>query len=310
MSKVTYNNLSERLKKEIGWGKPLGRDEVVEFQLVHIPLLKQNGELLPYYSNTRLPNVDAIYDPYAEGGPQMVQIAYVVNETANTEKEPTKGLGEIVFDKVNKCVITISGREPNKIGLLNFLRASNYNQTNAQATPSSYGFIFRELEPVKNAKQKLKERLERNQCESYIDGMKEAELVSMLKALKQRTYSSLDENKLALVDFVQTKANRDKFNSLSKDARMPVAALITKAVELELIKYNEEPMTWNYTSSGNMITQVPPQTDYNEHLIEYFHNNTTGKSVAAFLEKEIAVIYAAEDKKEAEKDLAKAEKKK
>jgi hypothetical protein len=307
MSKVVYNNLSEEFKKKIGWGVPLQRDEVVEFQWINIPVIKQNNEMLPVYSMKRLPNTDAIFDPIQK---EMVQIAYVTNELKNTEDNPTGGLGEIEFKKEEKCTITISGRDTSKMNLLYYLRAHSLNQTNALASPSNYGFVFKELEPVKSAKQKLKERLELNSCVNYIDDMKEADLVALLKGLKLPTFKSLDENKLALVEYVQVKANRDKFNSLSKDARLPVAALITKAVELELIRYEKDPMTWVFTDSKKDFTQVPPQMDYNDHLIEFFHNNTHGKKIKDYLEKQIESIYAGKAQEESAKDLAKVEGKK
>jgi hypothetical protein len=308
MSKVVYNNLSAEFKKKVGWGVPLGRDEVIEFQLINIPLVKQNGEWLPFYSPTRLPNIDAVLDPHAEGGPTMVQIAYVLSEIKNTEKDPTSGLGEIQFTRANKGVITITGREPGKIGLLNYLRACNYNASNPLAQPSPYGFIFKELEPVKTAKQKLKERVDLSNCVTYISEMKDPEVVSMLKALKLPTFSSGDENMSYLVEFVQKNENRARFNSLSKDARMPVAALISMAMERELIRYEKDPMTWNYVATGKMITQVPPQTDSTEHLLEYFHNNTNGIAFKNFLATELDLIKAGESKKSAEVDLEKKEK--
>lgn len=305
--KVVYNNLSEEFKKQIGWGVPLKRDEVVEFQWLNIPEVKQNNEMLPVYSLKTLPNVDSIFDPFKK---EMVQIAYVVNELKNTEANPTEGLGRIEFTKSDKCVISISGKDTKKMDLLYYLRAHSLNQSNPLASPSTYGFVFKELEPVKTAKQKLKERQEVTSCESYIYDMKEAEVISFLKALKHRTYPTPEENMSALVEFVQTKANRDRFNSLSKDVRTPIAALITIAVEKELIRYNEDPKTWVYVSTQKQITQVPPQTDSLEHLLEYFHNNTHGKAFKEFLEKEVGVISSNEQKEDAGKALEKAEKKK
>jgi hypothetical protein len=306
MARVTYNNLSEKFKKQIGWGKPLERDEVVEFQWLDIPLVKQNGEFLPFYSLKRLPNVDSVYDPYREekdGGPGMVQIAYVENELKNTEDKPTAGLGEIEFTKANKCTITISGRDSSKMNLLYYLRAHSLNQSNPLATPSNYGFKFKELEPVKTAKQKMKEYKDLNDTMNYIMEMKEAEVVSILGALKHAIKPSFEENQASLVSFIQDKPNREKFQALSKDVRTPIAALITKAVELELIRYQKDPKTWIYVATGKELTQVPPQTDNIEHLLGYFHNNKNGKAFKDFLEKEVELIRAEKAKIGAEKDV-------
>jgi hypothetical protein len=304
--KVVYNELSVELKKQIGWGVPLKRDEIVQFQWLNIPEVKQNGEMLPVYGLKTLPNVDSIFDPKKN---ELVQIAYVVNELKNTEDNPTGGLGNIEFTKADKCTITISGRDTKKMDLLYYLRAHSMNQSNPLATPPTYGFVFKELEPVKTAKQKLKERQEVTSCESYIYDMKEAEVISLLKALKQRIYTSQEENMSALVEFVQVKANRDRFNSLSKDVRTPIAALIETALEKELIRYNEDPKTWEYVATKKPITQVPPQVDGKEHLLEYFHNNTHGKAFKEFLEKELGAMNSNESKVEAEKELVKVEKK-
>jgi hypothetical protein len=306
MAKIEYNNLSEKFKKQIKWGAPLERDEVVQFQLIDIPLVKQNGELRPYYRNHRIPNIDSIYDPYKDGIGGMVEIAYVVGQTGN-EASPYK-LGEIEFKRDDKGVVTISGKDPAKFALLYYLRASNYNQSNPLAIKTSSGFIFKELEPVKTAKQKLKDRMELSNCMLYIDKMKDAELVSMLKALKQATYNSLEENKYALVEFIQDPANRERFNSMSVDVRMPIAALITKAEDLELIKFEKAPKTWIYKSTGKILTQVPPQSDNHDHLLEYFHNDKNGRAFKEFLEKEVESIDAEKSKAQAAKNLASTEK--
>lgn len=304
---VEYNNLSEKLKKDIGWGVALERDQVVQFQWLNIPMGKQNGEVLPLYGTKRLPNIDSIYDAHAEGGPKLVQIAYVTNSILNTEKDPKAGLGEIEFTKANKCTITITGRETGKMPLLWYLRAHSLNQSNPLAEPSNYGFMFKELEPAKTAKQKLKERQEATNCESYIYDLKDTEVISFLRALKQPIHASAVENMSALVEFVQEKANRDKFNSLSKDVRTPIAALIEKALELEEIRYDKDPMTWIYVDTKKVITQVPPQTDYKDHLLEYFHNNANGKKFKEFLEAKIGQKNANEAVEETKEEVEKAE---
>lgn len=311
MAKVTYNNLSDRFKKEIKWGVPPSRDEVIEFQLINIPIVKQNGEMLPIYGNQRIPNMDSVYDPYMKDGNGkeiggMVQIAYVTKETGNDNK-PYE-FGEIEMLRINKGTLTISGKEPSKYGLLWFLRACNYNQSNALSNPGSVGYLFKELEPVKTAAQKLKERRELQDCINYITDLKEAEIVSLLSALKLAVLPSIEENTMALIDFVQSKEKRDKFNGLAKDARTPVAALITKAEKLELIRYNKDPKTWSYVATNKIITQVAPQTDHYEHLLDYFHNNVTGRAFKDFIEKEIESIDAEKAKLGSEKALEKAEK--
>jgi hypothetical protein len=310
MTKIIYNNLSKKLKDQIKWGKFLERDEVVEFQWLNIPIVKQNEQMLPFYSTKRIPNVDAIFDPYKtddEGGPGLVAIGYVIDELKNTEKEPRAGLGEVEFTRADKCVITISGRDLKKAPLLWYLRAHSLNQSNPLATPGTCGFLFKELEPKKNAKQKLKDRQEVTSCESYIYDLKETEVISFLKALKQPVFASLEENMSHLVEFIQDKSNRDKFNSLSKDVRTPIAALIEKALELEEIRYEKDPMTWIYVDTKKLITQVPPQTDYKEHLLEYFHNNANGKAFKEFLEAKIGEIKSKEVTEEAQESLEKVE---
>jgi hypothetical protein len=308
--KIKYNNLSDKLKKQIKWGIPLERDEVVQFQWLNIPLVKQNGEMLPFYSTKRIPNVDAIYDQYAEEGPGLAVIAYVKNELENTEKDPRGGLGEIEFTKANKCVITITGRDLNKMPLLWYLRAHSLNQSNPLAPKSDYGYIFKELEPAKTAKQKLKEHQELANCIGYISDKKDAEIIAFLRALKLPTYASPDENMSALVEYVQVKSQRDKFNSLSTDVRTPIAALIEKALELEEIKYEADPMTWIYFDTKQVITQVPPQTDPKAHILEFFHNNAHGKKVKEFLEAKIGAVNAKDAVKDAKDELTKTDKKK
>lgn len=311
-NKQLYNNLSEKYKQKIGWSKPLGRDESVTFELIHIPVVKQNGKDEVFHSYKRIPNVDSVYDPYLknESGEEiggMVEIAYVITDTGN---EKNLKLGEIEFLKANKSTITITGKEPKLLGLLNFMRASNYNISNPMAKPTPYGYIFKEIEPVKTAQQKLKERVELNDCTNYILALKEAETVSMLKALKQQVFPAFEENQSALVEFVQKKENRDKFNSLSKDVRMPIAALITKAQDLELIRYDKVSKIWLYTETKKEITQVPPQSDNNDHLVEYFHSNKNGKAFKEFLEKEVDALNVGKQKDAAEKVVNELEEKK
>jgi hypothetical protein len=311
--KVKYNILSEKLKKQIKWGIPLERDEVVQFQWLNIPVVKQSGEMLPFYSTKRIPNVDAIYDPYKtdeEGGPGLTPIGYVIDELRNTEKDPRGGLGEIEFTKANKCVITITGRDLNKMPLLWYLRAHSLNQSNPLAAATNYGYIFKELEPAKTAKQKLKEHQELANCIGYISDKKDTEIVAFLKALKLPTYNSPDENMAALVEYVQVKPQRDKFNGLSTDVRTPIAALIEKALELEEIKYEADPKTWIYFDTKQVITQVPPQVDPRVHILEYFHNNAHGKKVKEFLEAKIGQVNAKDAVKDAKDELSKADKKK
>lgn len=312
MTKIIYNNLSKKLKEEVKWGKSLERDEVVEFQWLNIPIVKQNEQMLPFYSTKRIPNVDAIYDPGRssdEGGPGLVAIGYVIDELKNTEENPRGGLGEVEFTRADKCMITITGKDLRKMPLLWYLRAHSLNQSNPLATPGTCGFLFKELEPKKNAKQKLKDRQEVTSCESYIYDLKETEVISFLKALKQPVFASLEENMSHLVEFIQDKNNRDKFNSLSKDVRTPIAALIEKALELEEIRYEKDPMTWIYVDTKKLITQVPPQTDYKEHLLEYFHNNANGKAFKEFLEAKIGAINSKEAVIDAKEELEKVEKK-
>jgi hypothetical protein len=312
MTKVIYNNLSKKLKAQIKWGEPLGRDEVVEFQWLNIPIVKQNEQMLPFYSTKRIPNVDAIFDPGKtdEGGPGLVAIGYVIDPLKNTEKDPRGGLGEVEFTRADKCMITITGRDLRKMPLLWYLRSHSLNQSNPLATPGTCGFLFKELEPKKTAKQKLKDRQEVTSCESYIYDLKETEVISFLKALKQPVFASGEENMSFLIEFIQDKINRDKFNSLSTDARTPTAALIEKAIELEEIKYEKDPMTWIYVDTKKLITQVPPQTDYKEHLLDYFHNNANGKKFKEFLEAKIGEIKSKENTKDAKEALEKADGKK
>lgn len=313
MTKVIYNNLSTKIKDQIKWGKFLERDEVVEFQWLNIPIIKQNDQMLPFYSTKRIPNVDAIFDPgrtNEEGGPGLVAIGYVIDELKNTEKDPRGGLGEVEFTRADKCTITITGRDLKKMPLLWYLRAHSLNQSNPLATPGTCGFLFKELEPKKTAKQKLKDRQEVTSCESYIYDLKETEIISFLKALKQPVFASIDENMSHLVEFVQERSNRDKFNSLSKDVRTPIAALIEKALELEEIRYEKDPMTWIYVDTKIVITQVPPHTDPKEHILEYFHNNSHGKKIKEFIEAKIGKLNATEVLEDAKEEVEKTEGKK
>jgi hypothetical protein len=305
MSKVEYNKLSKEFEDKTGWGKPLGRDEVVQFQILNIPVIKQNGEMLPYYSQKWLASEDIVFDP---GTQKMVPIAYIEGYRSD-EKNPYI-FGQIVFKKEDKNVITITGRETNKINLLNYLRASNFNESNPLARPGSQGFIFKELEPVKSAKQRLKEKEELAMCTTYILEMKESDVIATMKVLKLPIYTSADENRAYLVDFVQEKNNRSKFNSVSKDARMPVAALIETAVAKEIIRYEKDPMTWILVDTRKEITQVVPQTDPMEHLIDYFHNNNHGRSIKDYVQKQLEVMSAEKSLEVAGKELDKEDKKK
>jgi hypothetical protein len=305
MSKVEYNQLSKEFKEKTGWGTPLGRDEVVQFQIINIPVIKQNNEMLPFYAPKWIPSTDMVYDPGAE---TMVPIAYVVGRNAN-EKDPYR-FGQIVFTKEDKNVITITGRDTNKMDLLYYLRACNFNQSNPFAKPGSQGFIFKELEPVKSAKQRLKEKEELAMCTTYILEMKESDVIATMKVLKLPIYTSADENRAYLVDFVQEKTNRSKFNSVSKDARMPVAALIETAVAKEIIRYEKDPMTWILVDTRKEITQVVPQTDPMEHLIDYFHNNNHGRSIKDYVQKQLEVMSAEKSLEVAGKELDKEDKKK
>lgn len=306
MTKVIYNNLSKKFKEAVGWDEPLRADGVVEFEWLHIQKTKQNGVELPSYGLKRIPNVDSVFDEWAEGGPRMVQIAFIEAETGN-EKEPYR-FGEIHFKKTDRCTITITGREPKKFGLLNYLRACNFNSSNPLANPSSsLGFLFKEMEPVKTAKQKIKEDQAINSVKNYIYDMNEAKTISMLQALQQPIHSSFEENQLALIEFVNTKQGRDKFNRLSTDVRMPIAALIGKATELDKIRYEDTQKMWVYVPTKRMIIQVPPQTDGTAHLIEYFHNNEHGKAFKEFLESEIAFKNTEEALEDAKDNLAMVE---
>ncbi len=307
MAKVIYNNLSQKFKDTVGWDKPLKAEEKIEFQWINIPTTKQNGEMLPYYGTKRIPNVDSVFDQWAEGGPRMVQIAYIESETGSENKPYT--FGEIHFKKEDKCVITITGREPKKLPLINYLRACNANQNNPLANPSTMGYLFKELEPAKTAKQKRKEINELKDALNYIDEMEEAKAISLLQALKQPIHPTEDENKLALATFIQDKGNRDKFNRLSTDVRMPIAALVEKASskEVDFIRYEEDPKTWVYSSTGRLITQVPPQTNPITHLVEYFHNNEHGKAVKEFIEAEIGMKNTEKSLEIATENLEQAE---
>jgi DNA-directed RNA polymerase beta subunit len=312
--KVIYNELSQEFKEKVGWDKPLRAEEKVEFQWLNIPVVKQNGDMLPIYGTKRIPSVDSVFDPWAkdEKGkvvPRMVQIAYIKRETGN-EKDPYE-FEEIEFKKADKCVITINGREPKKLPLLNYLRACNFNESNPIANKSeSAGFLFKEMEPAKTAKQKIKEINEITSTNSYIAEMSESKLTSMLSALQQQILPTFEENQLALLEYVKAKQGRDKFNRLSTDVRMPIAALIGKAKELEKIRYEEVSKIWSYVPTGKLIIQVPPQTDATAHLVEYFHNNEHGKAFKEFLETEISFVNSGELLEAAAENLEKAEDKK
>jgi len=295
---IEYNKLTASTEKSLRRNDFDG-GSIVTFKILKKPTITRDmkgNEVVVYPRSVRVPNTDVIFDPNKKGSDKRVNLGYIESIDRNTGNPR---FGEIEFLGAKMGAITLSTRRPSDVELINYLRSSNYNKSNPLAEQPEGGFKFEELKPVLTAKQKLKAKKQRAEAENMILNMTKAQSVTYLKSLKQKTYGSVEENIMALTDYIQTPENLARFFSLSTDTKLPVAELVSDAKRHNIVRYDNATDSWNYVNTGKVITQVAPGQDETEHFVEYLFSDSRGQKVREYLEAEL-------NKNKADDELANA----
>lgn len=329
MEKVEYNKLSKKLRQELEWDKPLKPDESVTFELIGKgqvvqKLARLGGNKYESHQTHRasvwIPPTDIIYDPwknnlslddpnYSKGETEEFgcggNVDIGVPTTWNSARSEWQ-FETIEFTKGSKGVITISGREPHKRGQVNYLRASNFNRSNRSSNPPrGTGHLFEEIKVQARAKDRIKFEKEKNMAVNHILSMSDADAAMSCKVLNLPIKGSLEENLDQLMNFIITAKGLKQFLGQSNDTRTPVLYVIKKAVDLEMIKYDDTSRIWSYADNKRYLAQVTPGSDPYQHLLDYFFNTKQGEVHREFLETQIAKLdtddKAADAKKKVDK---------
>lgn len=307
-NRVEYNNLSKELKEEFEWHKPLQPDEKVTFVALggrstgKRTYPSGRTEPVPIYkASVRVPSTDVIFDPFKDNGLGMQPGGNVdIGVPTMWDSQANRWLfEELEFTKGNKNTMTISGREPHKRFIIDYLRTSNYNRSNPKAIPpAGVGFLFEEVKTFARAKDVIKNEKEKASAKKIIFDMTNAEVSAQMVTLNLASKATTEENQLELLQYIDNPVNLKKFLGQASDTRTPVRFVIQKAVDLELIAYEPVSKQWSYsgTQGNKNICQCTPGADPYEHLMTYFFHNKHGEAHKDHLE---AII----NKMEADKNL-------
>lgn len=303
MERVEYNRLSRELREEFEWDTPMAQNDSVTFvalgakSMAQRKLLSGKYEPVPIHKASLLiPAADIIYDEFKDNGkdrdgnamPLGGNVDIGVPVMWNSEK--LSYLFDVIeFTKGNKNVITISGKEPHKRHIINYLRACNYNRSNERAIPhAGVGFLFEEVKTFARAKDRMRNEREQSQAKALIIGMTQAELAMQMSVMNIALQRTTEENQIALIDFIASPANLKKFLGQAVDNRTPVRHVIQQSVDLEFITYEPIAKIWSYTQNKKIICQCTPGADPYEHLMTYFFTNKHGSAHLEALESKIA----------------------
>jgi len=292
-----YNKISDELKKELGWDKTLKPNESVTFRNLGNPKHTrdtQGNKVEIFRASVNIPPTDIIYDPYKDNGPGMEPGGNVEIGVPKSwdSKNNQWTFEQIEFTKIGDNKLTFSGREPHKKYIIDYLRACNYNRTNPHSTPpGGSGHIFEEVKDQEIASKRVNIEKELHNAKGIIFGMSAPELATQLSVLKKPVKATKQENEIQLIDFITDNknnyANLKKFLGGAVDTRTPIIHSINKAVELEIIAYEENSHVWNFPLTRKIIKQVPPGADPYDDLMKYFFESTIGRGQLAYVDNMI-----------------------
>ena len=208
---------------------------------------------------------------------------------------------KVVFIAATNSCITISGDTPNLFGLLKFLRSHNSNKSNPLSTGNVH--LFEELKPVASAKEIVSKKKEKNEVENAIYKLKNPELITYLKALKQPTKPSIEENVVALLAFIDDKEGFKKFLGLSTDVRTPILADVEQAKIEGILTHDDHSGTWKLKSTGKDIMKVMPGGDAVEGLVDFMHNDSHGAALKDYVMTELEAIELEKRRKASEEKV-------
>lgn len=317
MERIEYNKISAKLKDELGWDKPLKPNERVQFELLSKGKVSKQLSALgshkyenvqDYRASVRIPPTDTIYDPYKDNGEGREPGGNVEIAGPHTwnSRDQIWEFENIEFTKGNKGTITVSGTEPHRRPIINYLRACNYTRSNRNAIPPrGTGFVFEEIRIADKAREMMRFEKEKSMAVNHILAMATPEAAMACQLLNFAIKESLEENQAQLISMVQNASGLKKYLGQSNDARSPVMYTIKRAVELEFISYEDISRVWSYKDSKKQLAQVTPGSDPYEHLLDYLFNTKIGETHRDFLETQIAKVDATDKAADAKKAVEK-----
>lgn len=325
---LKFNDISKALKEEMNI-KPLGRKEIASFELndKYASTLTINGydrKTFPRMIN--IPNPCVIFDPYwdNEGNEVSIQEAKkypekCVGKSVNLAYIPdgdgsqAKHFGEVSFRREDEGQKVVTSRVKRHDQLLQFLKLHNYNETNPKAEVPEEGFMFRESEPSKAARNKQKTRKRRMNMERLIEKMSSDDLTNKLNVLNLPISSDNEINRNTLYDYI-SDAEKDekqfsklqKFESLTADARTPILSAISRWEKEERIFFDENESKWKLNIGGkyDIGDSVPPEKNAKDYLVDYFYNNNRGKAWHDYLSNLDEEQKHKEAKEQASKEIS------
>ena len=311
--KPVYNQLSQKYKEEIGWNTLPPRGSKVTFRVLGgsktVRRRLTDGSTEPaesYKAGVFIPNTDWVYDPYAEGGPKLVQIAAVRGDNpANYQFE------QLHFNRQSKLQVTIADNEPHKMHILNYLRASNFNRSNPHARPHpSTGFIFEEVKTQLIDRNYNLSKKELAQATLQITDMSDVEVIAQIKTLKLPMQETADANRSTLLKYIEAPENLKRFFGTSVDVRIPMKETIEKALKEEIIVFKDDSKAWHFFDTQKHMTSVTPGVDKYDHLIDFFTMNQHGATQYEFIKERLANIESKRRANDLSIELEKMSKKK
>jgi len=304
-----YNKISKRLRKELEWDKELKPNETVTFRNLGNPKHTKDiqGNPVPILrASVNIPPRDTIYDPwrnnlhpddenYHKGETEEFNCGGNVEIGVPKDwdsKNNTWTFEQIEFTKIGDNKLTFSGREPHKRHIINYLRATNYNRSNPHSIPpGGTGHIFEEVKDHEIAAKKMNIEKEMHRAKGIIFDMSASELATQLGVLKRAVKPNKTENEAQLIEFISAPtgnyANLKKFLGGAVDTRTPIIHSINKAVELDIISYEEISHQWFFSETRKQIKQVTPGADPYEDLMRFFFENTHGRVQLSYIDKKI-----------------------
>ena len=257
--------------------KNLERDERIVFRVVQKPIIAKDtsGQVKEIYkASQRVPNKCTIYD-----GISTHEIEYP---------------GEISFYRDTASEIVISGKEPQKFPLLWFLRMSNNNLSNPNAILGSE-FIYEEVAELTLSQGALDKEVEISELISFINAKSLEDTAQLCKQLNVACGQTEIEKKMALIGYMKSDINRQKFKSVSINKMGSYKELIDTAMQLDILALDNETKMWSRKSNGEKsysIIQVPIGEDSKEFLIKYFIGDARGKKLKTYFEEKTKSILA------------------
>jgi len=280
--KVIYNNISDRLRSEIGSIPKKGK---YTFELTSTRFDRSDSD--PKYHRMvgigpkTIPSKCTIYDPYKE---DYVELAYI----DRYELDGTPVLGEITFETDNIGQITCFDGRVKDMRLFEYLKLSSWNASNPHRDQTSKP-LYKEINLSKEKEQEYDILEVKDLAVSKFLTMDISDVKAYLKRLNLSTVGTDKEVKLRLRGYV-VKAPKDFIDSLEnkEDKTLSIIAL---AEELDVIHNDHSKGAWKWSNTGQVIhtysRRFMPGDTKHKKLLDFIKEDSNGKLVLEEIETQI-----------------------